>query len=341
MAAELVPHQPDREILFALDPEYCFRGNPEVITALPYKQQLLKEGKIEEASKIRIGLVCDGGGQAVCNETGAMEEFFERGYFDGVVDVVLGASGGAVVMANAVPGNRGGEKIFEENCKNDFFNPRNVIRGINGRRGMVNFSGFRTTLDTYSAKLEDLKAQKTDMYVLVVDGKTGEQKRLNIKDLPDQKTLNDVLLASCCMPVIGDLKSGEIDGVSHIDGGLPGIDVGKFVKDFNLTHVLVLRSHPIEDAFHNARMAHAFDAVSKIPLLRRNTSIREGLSSFKKGMDNLSRTLMLHWTNEEIAMGIFAPKEKIVDILCMDAKRIYTTIRKSQEGMKKLLEMYK
>lgn len=344
MAAEFAPPQPSGdpqpqfEILPNSLPKYEFRGNTDVFVALQRKAQFLREGRVEEAAQYRIGVVCDGGGQAVCNETGAMEEFYDRGFFDGAIDVVIAASGGAVVMANAVPGNKDGERIFEENCNNDFFNPRNVLRVVNGQRGVINFSGYRATLDKYSVSLDSLKEKKTDMYVMVVDSKTGEQKRINLKELPSQKALNDVLFASCCMPVLGDLKSGDIDGVAHIDGGLPGLDVEQFVKDFDLTHVLVLRSHPIEGSQEERQKAHILHALSRIPGVRRNVAIREGLGAFKNGMDTLGRTFRLHFTHEHLALGMFAPMEKTVDILCMNYGRIHAAMRGSRLVMKQLLD---
>lgn len=339
MAAEISPQQPPQELLFARNAEYEYCGNPDVFVAMHVKQQLLKEQKFEEAAKYRIGVICEGGGHAVSNEEGPMEEFSERAYFeDGVIDVVAGASGGSVVMINAVVGNKNAEKIFEENCENNFFNPRNMLRPTNGRRGLINFSGFRASLERHSAQLDTLKQAKPEMYAYVVDGSTGEQRRINIKELPEQKNLNDVIFASCCIPVVGDLKFGHIDGVAHIDGGLPGIDVGQFVKDFNLTHVLLLRSFPINRSEQERRAAHAFHKLSQLPGVRGNTSLREGLSSYKKGMENLARTFLLQWTEDDLALGIFAPQERVVDVVCMDMKKIRSAISRSRQAMKTLLE---
>src|SRR6185312_14070669 len=113
MAAELAVEKTNRPT-----PEFHLYGGVGVLQAMLKKQDLLRQGRLEEAAQIRIGVLCEGGGHAVANEVGAITTLFERGMFDGVVDVVVGASGGGIVATYGVLGDRRGHQLFKNNCDN-------------------------------------------------------------------------------------------------------------------------------------------------------------------------------------------------------------------------------
>lgn len=303
----------EQEILHVPN-EHKLYGREEMLERMLFKSQLIKEGRLDEAAKIKIIVYFDGGGQAVATEVGWGRKLFELGSFhDGTIDIVIGASGGSVVATHSVIGDVGATKIFEENCKNKFVGVGNMRKY--GR--LVDFEGFGDTLRQFPLDKEELQKVKSQVYVVTTDTETGQRKFFDMKKVEDPEA---ILHASCLIPFVGNKKHVAIEGRAHNDGALGGMPTDIF-DEFSYTDSLAICCFPQEETSLQKRINDMWELVSRpLPPI-----YRAALASGVNGRRARQEMYMRHWRedpDDPVFHLMVAPAKAQVGTYAMDFKAL-------------------
>lgn len=300
----------------------------QIIGRLYQKQELLRVGNTAEAEKIRPIVYFMGGGHMVSNEVGFGEELYRQGLFD-VMTAVIGASGGSVVMAHSVTGNTNAVRILQDNCKQGFVGFQHTrLRNP----AVVNFVGFEQTLRRSPVNKDEMRNVIPDVLAVATSlERGGGIEAFDLKTAPD---LEQVLLASCLIPSVGNVESVKINGRRYIDGGLPGIPYA-IMDAHHPTDVLIFASGPIEKSSQDRQISQWLAGISKrMP----NRSLQLALSSFYDGEYSVGeafRRNCLEDSENPVNYGLIVPTNTDVGTFTMHWPTIEQAINTSRRSARR------
>lgn len=325
----VLEHQADSP---AFSSEHIMYGHgAKVLQRIALRRELIKAGRIKDADKIRPLVFFEGGGHAVSWEIGVAEEMHKRGFFDGAVKWVFGASAGSLVATNGVTGNIEATGLILANCENGFADLRNFFNP--DIRAFVHFSGHLQRLrELFPVNREKLKSSLTEVIALIMGRDTGEVEAVSLNNHPDPE---QVLMASCNIPFVGDIKSVEIDGKRYNDGALRGIPV-ELLRSYNPTDILIITSSPYTRGRRQRNREAFLEKLSHIPM---PDIAQHALSSLHRGHETRREVLRMNLERNEknqLYVGLMSPIRSDIGTLTMDADKIEETLQASRASARKL-----
>lgn len=307
----------------------------EIIGRATYKEQLLQAGRLEEAAKIRIGVYFQGGGQAVAEEVGFVEQLYKRGWFhNGVIDAVVGGSGGSLIAVFGVTGNSNGIDILERNCKKGLANIGTLRR--DGKP--VDFKTVREVIAETMPDSGEIEKASTKVFVLTYNNATQKREAHDLAGMTREEQVQHVF-ASCLIPDVGNISHVEIDGVAHNDGDMGGVPL-EILDALDLSDCLIIGSGPVMPSSLEEKMSEVLHGMSRFA---RNAASKVGLASFSDTQAVMSEMWMRHWTNvgedgqPRVRYGFVGPRKRWLDLFSSDWGFIQKRIASSRMSARALI----
>lgn len=239
------------------------------------------ELKTDRTDKLKVGILCAGGGQAGVFSAGVLYHMIDLGLSDSF-DVAVGISAGAPNLANFLLKEKSAITIYWEENLESFINPWRFWK-------VVDLDRFEYLLRRKrKLDVQGIKNSPTSFYAGVTD-LDGNGRFLDMKKSSDPIGL---ILATCSLPIAWN-KTRAIDGNLYLDGmiSLP-LPVEKIAEQFSLTDLLVILNYTEkkfsrEYSFWQKMLAHL--RLSKFPsaferaYLNKSNVSRQSLSAAKAG----------------------------------------------------------
>lgn len=307
----------------------------EIIGRATLKENLLAAGRLEEAAKIRIGVYFQGGGQSVAEEIGFVEQMHKRGWFhNGVIDVVVGGSGGSLIAVFGVAGNSKGINILEKNCERGLLNMGTLRR--DGRP--VDFKTVHQAIKDNIPDVTELGKASARVLVLTFNTVTKKREAHDIADM-DQDELVQHVFASCLIPDVGNIPHVEINGVAHNDGDMGGVPL-EILDTLDLTDCLIIGSAPVMPSSFEDKISGVLHSMSRFA---RNSASQAGLASWIDTHTAMSEMWMRHWQHvgedgePRVRYGFVGPVKRWLDLFTSDWGLIQKRIASSRISARRLI----
>lgn len=190
---------------------------------------------------MKIGVADAGGGLRGIYAAGVLDYCLEKNIR---FDRCAGVSAGSANMASYLAGQRGRNYRFyrDYSFRKEYMGLGNLFRGGSYVDLEYVYSYLTDSDGEDPLDFDALLANPAELFVVAAEAKTGKVKYFTKADMA--KDNYRVLMASCCMPVIG--RPVEIDGVPYYDGALGDPVPIKKLFDEGCDRVVLLLSKPAE-----------------------------------------------------------------------------------------------
>jgi len=215
--------------------------------AMDIKLDLLKQGKIEEAQKIKIVLLLLGGGLKVSQSMAQTEALTEMGYrpvFDGIYGISTGTMAAGAFAGSPEQAKKIAALFFGKQLSPEFINWGRPSR-------IVNINYVRRLIEKGGEGAYDLKGIQENparLFFQLTDVATGKAVALDMQGhINKGKDPAEIAEMSMSLPGFSG-KSPTLDGRKVTDGGLVPIPIDEIKKLFDPTHILILPQYPYKES---------------------------------------------------------------------------------------------
>lgn len=279
---------------------------------------------------MKFGIIDVGGGLRGIYGAGVLDRCMEEGV---QFDCCIGVSAGSANMSSYVAGQHGRNKPFylDYSFRREYMSVNNLVHkhsylDLDYVYGALSNADGENPLD-YPAVM----ASPAELVVVAADARTGKPVYFT-KDALRQDDYR-ILMASCCIPVIG--RPYYIDGVPYYDGGLADPVPLEKALALGCDHVAVILTKPIAPEQTGSRdkkiarlLRHRYPEAAQGLALRAeryNSSVRKALKLEQTG-----------------AACVIAPDStEGMSTLTKDKQSLETMYRKGLQDADKLVQWYR